>query len=231
MKLSFHKLDWLEKLAIGFSTWFIIYPEPYDVLLVILLVFPILGIVLNGKGKSSIATLVDIRDTRDFRYKYDVADFIDLPAWAILLRVLLDFEFDSFKSILIPGAIGFLLMLLILITSHNFIKSTNKNMIWIYSALVFNVFLYSYAGTSAINCVFDDSKPQKFEVQIVDKNVSHGSRGRKTYYLTVTHWGSHFENNKIRVSKSQFNNYKKYQWTKVNLKHGLFKIPWYYVGN
>ena len=34
---------------------------------------------------------------------HDVADFIDIPAWVIILRVFLDYEFESYYSMIIPG--------------------------------------------------------------------------------------------------------------------------------
>jgi len=84
-KIVLHRLNWLEYVAIGFSLWFVFYPKPYEWLLVILLIIPILGLVINGLGKPSIASLVEI--DRESENEYDVADFIDFPAFAVMIRL------------------------------------------------------------------------------------------------------------------------------------------------
>ncbi len=48
------------------------------------------------------ATLVEISADKNGDDKYDVADFIDIAAWIIFLRVVLDFEFESIYSMIIP---------------------------------------------------------------------------------------------------------------------------------
>jgi hypothetical protein len=68
-----------------------LYPQPYEILLGVLLAIPIIGLLLNGLHKPSLATLVKISADKDGEDKHDVADFIDVAAWVILIRVLLDF--------------------------------------------------------------------------------------------------------------------------------------------
>lgn len=82
--------------------WFVFYPRPYDYLdLIALLLLPFVGMFLNGLNKPSIASLVEI--DRDAKDEYDVADFIDLPAWAIVVRTLLDYETDSYVAVIITA--------------------------------------------------------------------------------------------------------------------------------
>jgi len=40
---------------------------------------------------------------------FSMSDFISLPAWVILLRMLIDFEFESFYSVLKVGRLWKLL--------------------------------------------------------------------------------------------------------------------------
>ncbi|PIQ49923.1 MAG: hypothetical protein COW03_02760 [Cytophagales bacterium CG12_big_fil_rev_8_21_14_0_65_40_12] len=229
-KLTFHELDWLEYITMGLGFWFLFYPRPYDILFTALLCMPILGLILNGiTGRPSIASLVEISKDDNGRDKYDVADFIDFAAWIILLRVLLDYEFESFNSMIIPGTIAFALMLVILFSTHKVIDNTTKSKTWIYLSLIFNVFLYSYAGTYGVNCVYDESEPQVYETEVVDKRISKGRRGRKTYYVKVNPWGNHYDKEKISVASSQYDEIQIGQTIKIDLKKGLFNIPWYYI--
>ncbi len=229
-KLTFHQLDWLEYITVGLGLWFLFYPKPYDFLFTALLSMPIVGLLLNGlNGRPSIASLVEISVDTDGSDDYDVADFIDFAAWIILIRVLLDFEFESFYSLIIPGTIALALMLIILFATHQLIDQSTKDRTWIYLSLISNVTLYSFAGTYGANCVYDHSEPTVYEAEVVDKRISTGSKGRKTYYVKVTPWGHHYDKEEISVGSSQYERIQVGQSVKIDLKEGLFNIPWYYI--
>ena len=229
-KLTFHKLHWLEYITIGLSVWFFFYPRPYTLLFTALLCMPIIGLLLNGLiGRPSIASLVEVSKDDDGSDKYDVADFIDFAAWILLMRVLLDYEFESLYSILLPGTIAFAMMLIILFATHKLISNTTKSRTWIYASLIFNVLLYSYAGTYGANCVYDRSEPTVYNCEVVDKREHRGSKGRRTYYVKVAPWGHHYDNEEISVASSQYDEIQIGQTIKIDLKEGLFNIPWYYI--
>lgn len=225
--LTFHQLDWLEKFAIGVFFWALFFPKPYELVMGILLLLPILGIIINGFQKPSIVSLVEI--PKNDKGKHDVADFIDLPAIAICIRVLLDFEFDNLYSLVVPGTIGFVLMLLILFLTHRLIDHSVKDKWWIYTMLIFNVFLYSYGATYAINCTYDFSEPKIYSTEIIDKNTSRGRRGRISYYIKVAPWGHHYDKEKIRVSAEQYKTMQIGDNAEIALRKGVFNIPWYNV--
>ncbi|HYH15874.1 MAG TPA: hypothetical protein VD794_11665, partial [Flavisolibacter sp.] len=227
-KLTLHKLDWLEWITIGLSAWFVFYPKPYDMLLGTLLVIPIIGLLLNGLHKPSMASLVEISVDKDGEDTYDVADFIDIAAWAILIRVLIDFEFESIYSMVIPGTISCIIILAILFLTHKRIEHTTRNKWWIYISLIFNVSLYSYAGTYAANCTYDDSVPEVYTTQVLDKRISKGRRST-TYYIEVAPWGHHLDKEEISVPRSQYDELNVGDTVNIDYKNGLFNIPWYYL--
>ena len=227
-KLTLHKLDWLEWTTIGLAIWFFIYPVPYKILLGVLLIIPILGLTLNGLHKPSMASLVKI-SVQNGEDKYDVADFIDIAAWVILVRVLIDYTFESFYSMIIPGTIAFAIILLILFFTHQRIEESNRNKCWIYTSLIFNVCLYSYAGTYAANCAYDYSEPVVYKTAILDKYTYTSRKGGKRYYLEVAPWGHHYDKEKIKVSLTQYNETSVGDTINIDLKSGLFNIPWYFI--
>lgn len=226
--LTIHNLNWLELSALGFSIWFILYPKPYEILLIILLLFPIVGIFLNGIHRPSIITLVEIGKDKNGNNEYDVADFIDIISWAILLRVIIDYDLENFYSLIIPGAVTFALVLIILFSTHKLIASSTQNKWWIYCSLLFNIFVYSYAGTCAVNCTFDNSKPQVYKTTILNKRTSEGRRST-SYLVEITPWGNRSEKEEINISKTQFEKLYVGDHINVDIKKGLFNIPWYYV--
>lgn len=227
--ITFHRLDWLEWISIGFGLWFLFIPDPYEILFTILLIIPIVGLILNGiNGRPSIASLVEITKDKDGSNDYDVADFIDFPAIIIMIRVLKDFEFESLYSLLIPGTITFVSVLIIVFTTHKIIAESNKSKTYIYTYLIFNISLYSYAGTYGLNCVYDNSEPVVYETKVLDKTISRGKRNT-TYYIKVAPWGHHYDSEKISVPFEQYQSLTIGEMIDIDLKKGLFDIPWYYV--
>ena len=228
LPLHFHKLNWLEWVSIILGIWFWIYPRPYIFLFSVLLIIPILGIILNGFRRPSIASLVEITEDADGEADYDVADFIVFPAWVILVRVLLDFEFEDFYTLIIPGTIAFTSMVIVLLLTHQLIAKSRKNKFWIYGSLLFNICLYSYAGTYGANCVYDRSTPEVYEAEVTGKSISR-SRKHTSYYVKVTPWGHHYDPEEIRVSRDHYNEIIVGQTVKIDLHKGLFNIPWYNI--
>lgn len=224
---TLHQLDWLEYVALGLSLWFVFYPKPYEILLIALLLLPFVGMFLNGLQKPSIASLVEVDYSA--KEKYDVADFIDVPAWAIVLRVLMDYETDSFIAIITAGTIALVGICLFLLATHQQISDSNKDKTWIYGSIVFSFFVYSYSAVVAVNCTFDTSAPKVYETEVIDKHISRSRKGGRSYYVKVKPWGHHYDAENIRVSSSEYDLYHIHNQVVVDYKEGLLGIPWYYL--
>lgn len=225
--VTLHKLDWLEYLSIGLCIWLYFYPHPYKYLFAVVLCLPIIGLILNGLTRPSLASLVSISNQKGER-KYDLADFIEFPGLVILIRVLTDYEFESFYSIIKVGTVGLAILLSILMVTHKLVDSSNKNRSLIYLTVIGNIAIYSYAATYGINCVFDNSKPKIYPAKVIDKSISRGKR-YTTYYLRVEPWEHHPDAENISVTQSQYNATEIGQTVSIDYKKGLLNIPWYYV--
>lgn len=226
-KVTLHQLDWLEWLSIGLCIWFWFYPHPYKLAFGLVLSLPIIGLILNGLSRPNLASLVSISNQKD-EDKYDLADFIEFPGLVILIRVLIDYEFESFYSILKVGTIGFVLLLLILGATHKLVDKANPNKALIYLTVIGNIAIYSYAATYGINCVFDNSEPKVYQAKVIDKSISKGRR-HTTYYLRVEPWGHHRDAENISVATNQYNETEIGQTVSIDYKEGLLNIPWYYI--
>jgi hypothetical protein len=219
-------LGYLEVIALVFSFWFLVYPHPYDFLFTVLVIIPPLGLFINGLQRPSLATLISITK-EDGELKYDVIDFIDLPALVLFLRVLLDFEYESFSSILIVGSVTFVITMIILFSTHKLIEEKIKDKWYVYVSIIFNIALYSYAGTYGINCIYDNSEAVVYETRIISKRIGGGKS--KARYIKVQPWGSHREEEEITVSSKEYEKMQTGELIKIDVHKGLFGIPWYYV--
>lgn len=226
-KIVLHKLTWLEYVAMGFSAWFLFYPTPYHILLVILLLIPIIGLVLNGLEKPSIASLVEI--DRNSKNEYDVADFIDIPAFVIFISTFSRYELDSVTAVFIAGNFAFIAIIVFLFLTHKQILESSKDKFWIYSSVIFCLFMYSYSAVVSVNCAFDHSKPKVYATKIIEKHIRKGTKGRKTHYIKVLPWGHHYDAEDIKVSTSEYERYSVSDKVNIDYKEGLLGIPWYYL--
>ncbi len=226
-KVTLHKLDWLEWLSIGLCIWFWFYPHPYKLAFTIVLALPIIGLVLNGLSRPSLASLVSISN-QNGKNDYDLADFLEFPGLVILIRVLIDYEFESFYSIIKVGTVGFIILLLIVSATHKLVESSHKNKKLVYFTVIGNIAIYSYAATYGVNCVYDSSEPKVYHSKVIDKSISRGRR-HTSYYLTVQPWGHHHDPENISVAPTQYYSTEIGQTVAIDYKQGLLGIPWYYV--
>jgi hypothetical protein len=225
--LKFHRLSWLERLALLFAIWFVFYPRPYTLLFTILLLMPIIGLIINGIRRPSIISLINISNSG--KKVYDVADFIDVAAWAILIRVFMDFKLEDYSDLILPALVSFAFIVGLLLGTHRLIERWEKNRLWIYSMLIFNISIYGMASVVGINCVYDYSKPVIFEARVVDKDMYRGRKGRRSYYITVTPWGWNTSNDRLRVSSQKYHSLNIGDEVKIDAKKGVFNMPWYYL--
>jgi hypothetical protein len=224
--ITFHNPDWLEWLTGGLCIWLLIYPHPYTLVFTLVLTIPVIGLIVTGISRPSIASLVSI-SVQDGKNKYDLADFIEFPGLIILLRVLLDFQFESFYSILKVGTIGFVILLVVLLVTHRLIQDSDNNKWVIYLSVIGNIAIYSYAGTYGVNCVYDNSNPKVYPTKVIGKSISYGKH--TTYYLKVEPWPLGSGSKEISVPSSQYNEIEIGQTVSIDYKKGLLGIPWYYV--
>jgi hypothetical protein len=225
-KVKLHRLSWLEWLSIVLGLWLWIYPYPYKLAFSLVLPLPIIGLVMNGLSRPSLVSLVSI-SRAEGEEKYDLADFIQFPGIVIFIRVLIDFEFESFYSILKVGSLAFILLLLILFATHKRIHAATPDKLIIYFSIISNIALYSYAATYGVNCVFDNSEPIAFPTKVIDKSISRGKH--TTYYLKVEPWGHHHDPERISVPKDQYKETVIGQEVTVDYMSWLLGIPWYYL--
>lgn len=220
-------LHWLEYITLAVGFWFLFYPHPYKLMVTVLLVLPIVGILLNGIGRPSIASLFN-----SFKGKKNLAIFIHFPAWVLLIRTWLDFNFVSAYNILIPGCLGFVFILGVLFLTHKKVDKSNVNEYWVYTSIAFTMLLYSFSAVSLINCVFDNSTPIEHNVEVINKEANPTNKKlRKRFAITIEPWGERLEKETFYVSKPHFEQITLGNDVNIRDKEGLFGIPWYYLNN
>lgn len=209
------------------SVWFFVHPVPYVPLFCVLLILPIAGLVINGIQTPSMASLVTLKKDRKGQDRYDVADFIDFPAWAVLFRILRAYEFEDVRTLIFPGLLATVIITVILLLTHNRFSDLKQHRTLAYILLVGNCWLYSYGAVYGVNCVFDSSSPSIYPTRVVDKSEHRGRKGRRTYYVHVAPWGHHLDRERISVSRATYGTTAIGDEVDIDLYQGWLGMPWY----
>ena len=203
------------------------YPHPYELLFTIILLLPIIGLILHGHSKPSLASLITITSTKDKGTDYETADFIVLPAIILFLRMLLDYEIENFYALLFKGAIAFIILLIAVRLLYRNIEKENKHKTLTYFVVLTNIAIYSLAAVYGINCVYDYSKPKIYKVPILNKSIYSGKH--TTYYLEVESWNKPKDSEKISVPRNQYDEKRIGDTVNVAIEQGLLKVPWHFI--
>lgn len=220
-------IDWILWIILLLGAWLILYPHPYELLVGSLVTLPILSMIFHSrKGRPPLDLL-----THDlFANKTSASPLGHLIAAILVLGygVFPKYEIESFSSLLVPNAIAFGLMLILIMVTRNPLNDKKDDFrVWRYTFIALSLLAFGFVSTFAINCVFDSSEPEVFDVAVMD--VSSPTSNSRSTFIQVTQWGDYAEPMKIEVGLDQYGDMEIGMPVKVNLKKGLFNIQWYYV--
>lgn len=87
-------------------------------------------------------------------------------------------------------------------------------------------FGYTYSSYVAVNCIYDDTEPQQYQAQVLDRRIS---RGKSTsYYLTLSAWGKQ-ESNEISVSRATYESVNPSGQVYIYQYNGKLGLPWFVI--
>ncbi len=199
------------------SLWALIYPKPYEILIALLVVMPLLAFFLSILSKA-----VYLLETGQDRLN---AAFL-LPPLALAIRVSQDFNFLHLGPLFTAAiAVAAILALIVAIgfreALHTSLKLVvNWLLIWLLAAI------YSYGSIAEANVLLDRSTPRTFTATVVQRRFS---RRHRVLYLQLGPWGPRPEGGDARVTSSLYKAMAPGQIVCVELLPGALKIPWYYA--
>lgn len=209
---------YLNNAGIAVGLWAFIFPQPYEILLVLCALFPLAGIMILVQSNG----LVHFDERKNSAHPSIVRMFM-MPALALALRSLLDFSIIDAKLLLLPVlAITAVFSGLMLAKSKEF---TGKA--WIKLLPIIFVAVYAYGLTVMGNCLFDESRPEVFGVKVMDKRISGGRS--TTYYVKLAPWGPITEADDATVPRSLYEQIQVGKEVYVVKKDGILRIPWFYI--
>ncbi len=208
-----------------FGIWYFIFPQPYELLTIINLALPIIGLVTLIR----LSGLIRVIKIDNSPYP-SLTTTLSIPPLILMVRALIDYELFNYSSLWIPA-------ILLTATFSYLIRYGAKseltfNKPWeyaiVYPFLISTVFIYTIFSLISINCTFDNTTPDIYEAEVLDKRINDG-KNSTTYYLKLDKWGPQDEIDEVSVSKRRYLEVSKGDKIDVNLKKGLFDISWIIV--
>lgn len=228
------RLEWnvfsiLELISIVVGLWFLFYPHPYVVLFTVLILVAVFGIIYIGfQKRRSIASLLIFSKNHYKKERIELQFFFIISAWILTARVFLDYHFERIIDALIPCIIGLTLFTVLLFAIYSFRIKTKFNKWKVYFPIILHSILFSCSSTLGINCVYDFSTPEVYEVKVLDKK-SNKRKGRNYYDVKIESWNNVLTPKHLSVSENTFNSIEIGDNMILERKNGLFGIAWYYI--
>jgi DNA-directed RNA polymerase subunit RPC12/RpoP len=205
-------------LAVTF--WAAFWPEPYRTAVLACVLMPLAAAVAVYTSGKQIKLIDSPRRSR--------TPNVSLAWWgpmgALLLRGL-DFKVMDLHNAIVPVAVLTTALTLVIWK----IARDPNDRAWKLLILVPFLAAYSYGALMEANGLFDSSRSVLYEVKVTGHRVVSGSRGGRTYYLKVAHWGSQVEDAEVSVSRRMYGQTKVNDTVHIGVRSGYFNIPWYYV--
>ena len=209
--------------------WFLVYPKPYEILFVVLMLLCPLYLLLylsNMKKNPLVDSNIEIPmpTESDKNKKKDLPYMPAIGIVSMLVLARLQIDIDNYYSlifILVPLGLLFLYMF----TEKFISQKQNKK----YFALIVGVIIYGIAVIFGTNSIYDNSEPIIFNAEVLDKKESKSSKGRRSYHIKVTSWKPRNEKENVTVSFRQYNEIQIGQTVEIRIRKGLFNMPYYYI--
>jgi hypothetical protein len=181
--------------------------------------YPLLGIVIM---KFSNGLIKFVSDSKRSSY-LGISIGFSMSVIILFVLAIAEFEVISFTNAL-PVAAVIAIALFILLYS----VGINKTKASVKGQSVFMVIIslfYGFGNTVVANCLFDKSKPAKFQTQVVDEYISSGKGAH--YHLKLNPWLPGQNIREVDVSEKSY--YKTPVGSTVFIyeKKGLLNIPWF----
>lgn len=204
--------------SIAIGLWGIFRPQPYEVVIWILITMPLLALFFL----QFFSGVLKFETNRQSAHP-DISPSFWIPSVGLAIRALSDWNILLWESFWLPfGCLTIILHLQLLIFASDVRKQVSIRIL----AFIFCC-LYGYGIIVTVNGLLDSSAPVVYQVQVLDKEKCEGKT--TSCYLIVSPWGPRTSKNKVEVFKSVYKRTAIGETVTIYVRRGALKIPFYIV--
>jgi uncharacterized membrane protein YidH (DUF202 family) len=205
-------------IAIPIAYWGFIWPQPYTVLIWVLVATPLIGLLLLGQFGG----LVRLDAKRGSAYPSVALAFMMGPI-VLALRALLDWQVMDWSSFWEPFIVISLGLLgLTIWRAPDFGKRAA-------TVVTYSIFClaYGYGATVTLNGILATGPFTTYEARVTDEHIDTGKV--TTYYFTLSAWGPRAVPGDVEVSRAVYERHQVDDTVTIYVRDGKFGMPYYFV--
>ena len=195
--------------------WGLIYPKPYPLAMLALVVLPLVAIVLVVRSNG----LYEIGGIRGDRRPSLVGLF--LCGMVLFIRALEDIRLLQWPFLVVPAIVAGSALTLVALTRDRRMREGSWAVVWLIATL------YSYGTMAQADVLLDSSKPEMVEADVVGKR-SYGIAHR-WYHIRLDRASQSSVANDVHVPFALYRSVSIGQRVCVSVYPGALKIRWYSV--
>lgn len=218
LRTAKHTARTLTTIAWIASLWGLVFPRPYDLVILVLAAMPLIAIVLQVRSHGIYQMEGRRNDGRP-----SLAVMFLFPGLILDLRVIHDLHFLRWASLFYAALLIALAFSWLLFQSD----SGMRRRPW--SLLVILLFATMYCGGALCeaNALLDHSAPRNFLAAITGKHISTGKS--TTYYLHLDPWGPQTAQTNVSVRADFYRSVARGDSVCIHLYSGALHAPWYAI--
>lgn len=203
--------------------WVIIDPQPFRLLMLILLAIPVLAVWLTWYYKGILQVFVSNKRP----YPSLIVGIIGtvFAALIAIIRVYKVYLFGGHGLLLLVGC-SIVLTLLWAIACRAALEG-DKNPFVVYGGMLLIAGVYAYNALLFINCSYDTNPPEKWRVGVDRKYAQHGRS--TSYWLDLSPWGRYDAGKSVSVEYKFYHSVAEGDTVNVLIHPGECGIAWYEV--
>jgi len=210
----------LDRFVLALFAWSLIYPRPYLLVAILLLLTPWAAVEMVRRFRGLIRF-----DGKPGDIYPNVGAALILPGAALFVRAILDWQILGWPKALAYGllvAAGLLWLFLKFSTGELGGKLATS-----IASVVFVA--YGYGTVITVNCLWQPQAVEIFETRILAKRISPGSRSPTSYVLELEAWGPYDEPTEADVLPALYHRTREGDAVCPALRHGGLGVPWFTV--
>lgn len=195
--------------------WAWLYPEPYEVVIIVNILFMVFAVFVSIRFKAAVNVYSDKKEIPQL--------FVLLwPTFGLVIRSMMDCNLlYTTGAWVCLGILAILMALFIYLNTNEYLKKK-----WLAVFLPLLCFGAVYGAVITTDYTFDFSQPKQYRTIIVDKRIDDGKT--TSFHLTLEPWGDVKGQKDAIVSESFYNRKQIGQSIYVYEMNGLWGIHWYY---
>jgi hypothetical protein len=207
-------------LGTALLAWWIIYPQPADLIRCLSAFFPPVAVIIYWLDRRASPTDTDTMQADLSAIQIALA----VPILTLFLAQM-NVAVTDYAPLWIYALVIGMIAMLFAYVAKLFRFQPYRHIIW---GILLLCLIYGFGLSVFFDTYFDNSTGRRYATKVISKHTSHGTRGTTFYRLRVEAWVKG-NGNSLRVSPDLYDQTNIDDTVHINTKPGKLGAEWYFV--